>query len=70
MKDGKTHFADNDTLDYIAKLEEELTKAQAEIARMRPVVEGAREWAANNGEPFSTAGLLKIVDEYESGKPK
>ena len=38
----------------------------AEIERMRPVVEGAREWAANNGEAFSTAGLLKIVDEYET----
>ena len=34
MSDGKTHFADDDTLDYIRDLEKQLAEAQKEIEHL------------------------------------
>ena len=54
MKDGKTHFADNDTLDYITKLECELAVAQHIIA------EATRTAGAEKGNLI--AGIIHLKD--------
>ena len=36
--EGKTHFADDDTLAYIADLERQLAEAKAETESMRPMI--------------------------------
>ena len=61
MSDGRTHYADDETIAYIAKLEAENNQLRAERDRLKGLLLGIRDgakWDAN-----SDHGLVARIDD-------